>query len=116
MQTGNMACLFVQPQSEPQNMGNSGTPTHDTCWKLLNDFSVLTSCCILFLCRAAAHSEVGKFGEAIADCEKAIQIDPLYSKAYSRLGWVYHAQGRFQEAIDKGFQKGLHQSLFSFSF
>ena len=58
------------------------------------------------MCRAAAHSEVGKYGEAIADCEKAIQIDPSYSKAYSRLGWVYHAQGRFQEAIDMGFQKG----------
>lgn len=66
------------------------------------------------MCRAAAHSEVGKFGEAIADCEKAIQIDPSYSKAYSRLGWVYHAQGRFQEAIDMGFQKGTLNAWFVF--
>jgi small glutamine-rich tetratricopeptide repeat-containing protein alpha len=61
----------------------------------------------LAVCRAAAHSEVNKFAEAIADCENAIRIDPKYGKAYSRLGWVYHAQGRFQEAIEKGFQKAL---------
>ncbi|CAK9273119.1 unnamed protein product [Sphagnum jensenii] len=62
---------------------------------------------IFYANRAAAHSEVNKFAEAIADCENAIRIDPKYSKAYSRLGWVYHAQGRFQEAIEKGFQKAL---------
>ncbi|CAK9876130.1 unnamed protein product [Sphagnum jensenii] len=62
---------------------------------------------IFYANRAAAHSEVNKFVEAIADCENAIRIDPKYSKAYSRLGWVYHAQGRFQEAIEKGFQKAL---------
>ncbi len=64
----------------------------------------------LCICRAAAHSEVSKFAEAIADCEDAIRIDPKYSKAYSRLGWVYHAQGHFQEAIEKGFQKGQLQT------
>jgi tetratricopeptide (TPR) repeat protein len=65
----------------------------------------------LVVCRAAAHSEVNKFAEAIADCENVIiRIDPKYSKAYSRLGWVYHAQGHFEEAIEKGFQKGLVQA------
>ncbi|CAK9218123.1 unnamed protein product [Sphagnum jensenii] len=63
---------------------------------------------IFYANRAAAHSEVSKFAEAIADCEDAIRIDPKYSKAYSRLGWVYHAQGHFQEAIEKGFQKALN--------
>jgi small glutamine-rich tetratricopeptide repeat-containing protein alpha len=63
---------------------------------------------IFYANRAAAHSEVSKFAEAIADCENAIRIDPKYSKAYSRLGWVYHAQGHFQEAIEKGFQKALN--------
>lgn len=55
--------------------------------------------------RAAAHTQVGKYEEATGDCNKAIELDPSYSKAYSRLGLVYYAQGKYQEAIEKGFQK-----------
>ncbi|MCO5611462.1 hypothetical protein L7F22_065715 [Adiantum nelumboides] len=55
--------------------------------------------------RAAAHTQVGKFEAAIADSNKAIQLDPNYSKAYSRLGLAYYTQGKYQEAIEKGFQK-----------
>lgn len=55
--------------------------------------------------RAAAHTQVGKYEAAIADSNKAIQLDPNYSKAYSRLGLAYYTQGKYQEAIEKGFQK-----------
>ncbi|KAI5062152.1 hypothetical protein GOP47_0022691 [Adiantum capillus-veneris] len=58
--------------------------------------------------RAAAHTQVGKYEAAIADSNKAIQLDPNYSKAYSRLGLAYYTQGKYQEAIEKGFQKA-HQ-------
>eukprot|EP00249_Psilotum_nudum_P025593 c30253_g1_i1 orf=121-1452(+) len=57
--------------------------------------------------RAAAHTQVGKYEAAIGDCNKAVQIDPNYSKAYSRLGLAYYAQGRYQESIDKGFKKAF---------
>lgn len=41
----------------------------------------------LFSLRAAAHSKLGNYTEATGDCERAIAIDPSYSKAYGRMGW-----------------------------
>ncbi|CAM6097578.1 unnamed protein product [Calypogeia fissa] len=69
--------------------------------------SLCSNNAIFYSNRAAALTQVGKYAEAIADCEVAIKLDPQYSKAYSRLGLVYFAQGRLQEAIEKGFQKAL---------
>ncbi|BBN17954.1 small glutamine-rich tetratricopeptide repeat-containing protein alpha [Marchantia polymorpha subsp. ruderalis] len=57
--------------------------------------------------RAAALTANGNYEDAIADCHAAMKLDPLYSKAYSRLGLVYYAQGRLQDAIEKGFKKAL---------
>ncbi|KAM7518877.1 hypothetical protein LguiB_017839 [Lonicera macranthoides] len=57
--------------------------------------------------RAAAYTQVTKYTEAIRDCLKSIEIDPNYSKAYSRLGFAYYAQGNYRDAIDKGFTKAL---------
>ena len=41
---------------------------------------------IYFSNRAAAYSKNGEIELAIADCEAALNIDPNYAKAYSRLG------------------------------
>ncbi|KAK3041374.1 hypothetical protein RJ639_001572 [Escallonia herrerae] len=57
--------------------------------------------------RAAAYTQINQFSEAIRDCLKSIEIDPNYSKAYSRLGFAYYAQGSYRDAIDKGFLKAL---------
>ncbi|XP_015885695.2 uncharacterized protein LOC107421063 [Ziziphus jujuba] len=57
--------------------------------------------------RAAAYTQVHKYTEAIRDCLKSIEIDPNYSKAYSRLGLAYYAQGNYRDAINKGFKKAL---------
>ncbi|XP_065881191.1 uncharacterized protein [Euphorbia lathyris] len=57
--------------------------------------------------RAAAYTQIQKYAEAIRDCLKSIEIDPNYSKAYSRLGLAYYAQGNYRDAIDKGFRKAL---------
>ncbi|EEF48388.1 heat shock protein 70 (HSP70)-interacting protein, putative [Ricinus communis] len=57
--------------------------------------------------RAAAYTQIHKYTEAIRDCLKSIEIDPHYSKAYSRLGLAYYAQGNYRDAIDKGFRKAL---------
>jgi len=38
--------------------------------------------------RAAAYSHIGQHHKAIEDCKQAIKLDPLYVKAYSRLGYV----------------------------
>ncbi|KAL8244324.1 hypothetical protein R6Q59_010582 [Mikania micrantha] len=57
--------------------------------------------------RAAAYTQNNQHTEAIHDCYKAIGIDPNYSKAYSRLGFSYYAQGNYRDAIDKGFRRAL---------
>lgn len=36
--------------------------------------------------RAAAYSKLGNYAGAVQDCERAIRIDPTYSKAYGRMG------------------------------
>lgn len=43
----------------------------------------------IFYCnRAAAYNAIGKYQEAIMDCQKAIELDSAYSKAYCRLGYM----------------------------
>ncbi|CAN8246886.1 unnamed protein product [Cochlearia groenlandica] len=62
----------------------------------------------VFYCnRAAAYTQINKCTEAINDCLKSIEIDPNYSKAYSRLGLAYYAQGKYVDAIENGFKKAL---------
>lgn len=39
--------------------------------------------------RAAAHSSKGAHADAVKDAEKAIEIDPSFSKAYHRLGYDF---------------------------
>ena len=36
--------------------------------------------------RAAAYSKLNKHQQAIEDCNRALSIDPSYSKAYGRMG------------------------------
>ncbi|KAG6776084.1 hypothetical protein POTOM_019587 [Populus tomentosa] len=81
--------------------------------KLYSDAIELYSCAIslcennaVYYCnRAAAYTQIHKYTEAIRDCLKSAEIDPGYSKAYSRLGLAYYAQGNYRDAIDKGFKK-----------
>ncbi|KAL8482160.1 hypothetical protein ACS0TY_028354 [Phlomoides rotata] len=57
--------------------------------------------------RAAAYTQIRRYTEAVRDCLRSIEIDPNYSKAYSRLGFAYYSQGKYRDAIDKGFMKAL---------
>ncbi|XP_057504923.1 uncharacterized protein LOC130788342 isoform X2 [Actinidia eriantha] len=57
--------------------------------------------------RAAAYTQINHYAEAIRDCLKSIEINPSYSKAYSRLGFAYYAQGNYRDAVNKGFMKAL---------
>lgn len=56
--------------------------------------------------RAAAYTLLNMCNEAVEDCLKSIEIDPNYSKAYSRLGSAYFAMGNFHDALHKGYLKG----------
>lgn len=56
--------------------------------------------------RAAAYSNNREHEKAVADAKKALEIDPSYTKAYSRLGLAYYALGDAQASMD-AYKKGL---------
>ncbi|KAF9115684.1 hypothetical protein BGX27_006928 [Mortierella sp. AM989] len=56
--------------------------------------------------RAAAYSQMGDHQNAIKDSLKAAEVDPAYSKAYSRLGHAYFSVGKYKEAVT-AYEKGL---------
>ncbi|XP_037488232.1 small glutamine-rich tetratricopeptide repeat-containing protein-like isoform X1 [Triticum dicoccoides] len=60
---------------------------------------------IYYCNRAAAYTLLNMCNEAVEDCLKSIDIDPNYSKAYSRLGSAYFAMGNFHDALHKGYLK-----------
>ena len=47
---------------------------------------------IVFRFRAAAQSKLNNHSEAISDCVEALKIDPNYSKAYGRKGYVNYVK------------------------
>lgn len=57
--------------------------------------------------RAAAHSTLQQHESAIVDCKRAIELDPKYIKAYSRLGFSLFSLGKYTEAIDLGYKRVL---------
>ncbi|KAL3231688.1 Small glutamine-rich tetratricopeptide repeat-containing protein 2 [Nakaseomyces bracarensis] len=68
--------------------------------KYTEAIEVLPTNAIYYANRAAAHSSLKQYDEAIADAEKAIEIDPNYSKGYSRLGFAKYAQNKPEEALE----------------
>ena len=49
--------------------------------------------------RGSAHYEKAEFAHAIADLNKALEINPKSALAYCNLGWIYEAMGDEREAI-----------------
>ncbi|KAI5957575.1 hypothetical protein KGF57_003269 [Candida theae] len=56
--------------------------------------------------RAAAYSSAQKHAQAVEDAEKAIKLNPEFSRAYSRLGLAQYALGKPKEAME-AYKKGL---------
>uniref|UniRef100_A0A804MD07 Uncharacterized protein n=1 Tax=Zea mays TaxID=4577 RepID=A0A804MD07_MAIZE len=71
-----------------------------TCAIALNQQNAIYYCN-----RAAAYTLLNMNNKAIEDCLKSIEIDPHYSKAYSRLGSAYFAMGNYHDALYKGYLK-----------
>merc|ERR1712025_1167658 len=49
---------------------------------------------------------MGEFGVAMKDCEKALEIDPKYVKAYARMATIQHFLKKYHKAMETA-QKGL---------
>jgi len=56
--------------------------------------------------RAAAYSQSGQHSQAAADALKAVEIDPGYAKAWSRLDHARYALGDAKGSME-AYQKGL---------
>lgn len=57
--------------------------------------------------RAAAHSQAGQHAQSAADALKAVEIDPGYAKAWSRLGHARYALGDAKGSME-AYQTGLN--------
>lgn len=49
--------------------------------------------------RAAAYTNKKEYGSAIDDCRWSIHLNPVYAKAYGRLGTALEMSGKITEAI-----------------
>jgi small glutamine-rich tetratricopeptide repeat-containing protein alpha len=56
--------------------------------------------------RAAAYTSIGKFEEAAEDAERALELDPSFVRAYSRLGHAKLQLQQYDRAI-KAYEDGL---------
>ncbi|NWV33979.1 SGTA protein, partial [Grantiella picta] len=54
---------------------------------------------IFLVTEAAAYSKLGNYAGAVRDCERAIGIDPNYSKAYGRMGLALSSLNKHTEAV-----------------
>merc|ERR1712107_463230 len=50
--------------------------------------------------RAAALMKLADFGYAFRDCEKCIELDPTFVKAYKRLASIHNLNKDYHNAID----------------
>lgn len=55
---------------------------------------------VYFANRAAAHTHLKDYNNAVIDCERAIVINPAYSKSYSRMGTALFYQENYPRAVD----------------
>ncbi|KAH3903318.1 Sgt2p SCDLUD_000944 [Saccharomycodes ludwigii] len=55
---------------------------------------------IYYANRAAAYSSLKEYDNAVNDAKTAIQLDPSYSKGYSRLGFAQYALNKPEEAVE----------------
>ncbi|CEP63383.1 Sgt2p LALA0_S08e01156g [Lachancea lanzarotensis] len=68
--------------------------------KYTDAIEILPSNAVYYANRAAAHSSLKEYSEAVQDAELAIKVNPAYSKGYSRLGFAQYALGNSEKALE----------------
>ena len=64
---------------------------------------------------AAAYSKLNNHTFALEDCQRSIEIDPDYSKAYGRMGLAYASlsdQKRAKESYEKAIELDPHNESY----
>lgn len=68
--------------------------------KYTEAINVLPTNPIYYANRAAAYTNLQDFDNAVKDAEASIEIDPTYSKGYSRLAYAKYVQDKPEEAVE----------------
>lgn len=76
--------MYVHTYVRAVKWVNRGLSQNGSPKSYIQGCSSLTA--LICLPRAAAYSKLGNYAGAVQDCERAICIDPSYSKAYGRMG------------------------------
>lgn len=66
-----------------------------------------------YINRAAARTELGKYGKALNDCNNALIINPQLGVAYNNKGYIFELMGEVKKAIleyETACQLGIKQS------
>jgi len=101
--------VVVQPPLSPEEYKAKGNDlykagdfvgAHEFYTKAIN---LNPSNAIYYCNRAETSRKLGHFDAVVKDCKEAIGIDPLYTKAYVRLGFALVKLGRYKEAIDDAY-------------
>ncbi|KAI8909650.1 hypothetical protein EDD86DRAFT_205953 [Gorgonomyces haynaldii] len=79
---------------------------YDGAIKAYTDAIQLHEDAVFYANRAAAHSQKGQHAPAVQDAKRAIELDPGYSKAHSRLGHALFGLGNYKEAVE-AYENGL---------
>jgi len=61
---------------------------------------------VLYSNRSAAHAKANEWEKALEDANKTVEINPKWSRGYSRKGAALHGLARFEEAI-AAYKEGL---------
>ncbi|CAN0312891.1 unnamed protein product, partial [Hapterophycus canaliculatus] len=79
----------------------------EACYTAALDLSPSGPNSHVYLCnRAAALCYLGRNDDAVVDCQEAIDLNPSYAKAYTRLGYAYFQLEDFEAAV-KAYEKSL---------
>ncbi|SCW01478.1 LAFE_0E00518g1_1 [Lachancea fermentati] len=87
---------------ELKALGNKAMAAKDfelAITKYTEAIEALPTNAVYYANRAAAYSSLKRYEEAVKDAESAIEVNPSYSKGYSRLGFAMYALGKPEEAL-----------------
>ncbi len=98
--------------SDPDSLKNAGNERlkqgdYEGAIKLYSDAIALRKEAVYFSNRAAAYQYLFQHEKAVDDARMCVQLDKSFHKGYMRLGHSLVALGRFQQAIDEGFEPAL---------
>jgi len=85
--------------------GKGNAAMKDKAYQLAIDFytqalKIIPNNPIYLSNRAAAYSNIGEYDSAITDAQVAVDTDPTYSKAWSRLGHARYSKGDSRGAME----------------